>query len=144
MIAAFQLRRPQTPADWAMAVFGVMAVLLGAVGLVSPEATLRLLSLPAPSPTQRASVDLTRAFVTAASMASFNVGIYYLLAVGARFVPFYRWTVPFRTLTFLVFTLAVWRGIMPAAFLGVAAWELLGALTVAWTLRYEPTRRMEA
>ena len=77
-------------------------------------------------------------------MASFNMGIYYLLAVGARFVPFYRWTVPFRTLTFLVFTLAVWRGIMPAAFLGVAAWELLGALTVAWTLRYEPTRRMEA
>ncbi len=144
MTSAFRLRRPQTPADWAMAVFGVMALLLGAVGLISPEATLRLLSLPAPSPAERASVDLTRGFVSAASVASFNMGVYYLLAVGARFVPFYRWTVPFRALTFLVFTLAVWRGVMPAAFFGVAAWELLGALTVAWTLRYEPAQRTEA
>ncbi|HEY57144.1 MAG TPA: hypothetical protein G4O04_01130 [Anaerolineae bacterium] len=141
MSRSFTLRKPQTPADWAMAVFGVMALLLGAVGLISPEAVLRLLSLPAPSPTQRASVDLTRAFLTASSMASFNMGVYYLLAVGARFVPFYRWTVPFRMLTFLVFTLAVWRGVMPPAFFGVAVWELLGALVVAWTLRYEPETR---
>ncbi len=141
MKSAFRLSRPKTPADWAMAVFGVMALLLGAVGLVSPEAVLRLLSLPAPSPTQRASVDLTRAFVTASSMASFNMGVYYLLAVGARFVPFYRWTVPFRALTFFVFTLAVWRGIMPPAFFGVAVWELFGAVAVAWTLRYEPEAR---
>lgn len=141
MRQAFTLRKPQTPADWAMAVFGAMALLLGAVGLVSPEAMLRLLALPAPAPAERARVDLTRAFLTAASMASFNMGVYYLLAVSQRFVPFYRWTVPFRGLTFLVFTLAVLRGIMPVAFMGVAVWELLGALVVAWTLRFEPEVR---
>ncbi len=141
MKAAFVLRRPETPADWAMSVFGVMALLLGAVGIVSPEATLHLLGLPTAASGERAAVDFTRAFLTASSVASFNMGIYYLLAVGARFVPFYRWTVPFRGFTFVVFTLAVLRGIMPPAFAGVAVWELLGALAVAWALRYEPAQR---
>ena len=46
-----------------------------------------------------------------------------------------------KPLAFVFFTLAGLRGIMPPAIAGVAVWELLGALAVAWALRYEPAQR---
>jgi hypothetical protein len=70
-------------------------------------------------------------------MASFNVGIYYILAALNDVKIFYRWTVPFRTLTFIVFTTVVILGIAPQRFLGVAVWELVGALATGIALYYE-------
>jgi hypothetical protein len=67
-------------------------------------------------------------------MASFNMGIYYILAVFSDFKPFYRWTVPFRVLTFTVFSLAILSGLAPAGFVGVAVWELAGALLTGLAL----------
>lgn len=67
-------------------------------------------------------------------MASFNVGIYYVLASLTNLKVFYWWTVPFRIVTFSVFMLAVANGLAPAGFIGVGLWELVGALATGGTL----------
>ncbi|WP_307624310.1 hypothetical protein [Streptomyces sp. V3I7] len=118
-----------------MAVFGVLAAGLGAVGLLSPPAQLAMLGLP--SPGRRGTGDLTPAFVTASSMAALNMGAYYVLAALADWRAFFRWTVPFRVLTCAVFTVAVIGGRAPDAFLGVGVWEGLGAVATGLALRYE-------
>ena len=43
--------------------------------------------------------DASEMFLIASLMASFNMGVYYILAVFSDFKPFYRWTVPFLGLT---------------------------------------------
>nr|WP_307823368.1 hypothetical protein [Streptomyces sp. I5] len=123
---------PRSPSGWTMAVFGALAAALGAVGLVSPDAQLSLLGLTALG--ERGSGDHTSAFVTASSMAALNMGVYYVLAALADWRAFFRWTVPFRLLTCTVFTLAVTTGRAPEAFLGIAAWEGLGALATGTAL----------
>jgi hypothetical protein len=123
-----------------MAVFGLLATSLGVVGLVAPDAQLALMGL-APEPgSVRAGNDHTLTFLTASSMAAVNMGVYYVLASLADWKAFFRWTVPFRLLTFTVFTLAVLTGRAPAGFLGVGIWEGLGAVATAIALRVEARR----
>lgn len=129
-----------SPSAWTMFVFGALALALGAVGLVAPEVTLRALDFEVLDRPARASGDFTLTFLTASSMAAVNMGVYYVLAARAGWKPFFRWTVPFRCLTFTVFSLAVVRGLAPAGFLGVAAWELLGALATGLALAREGAR----
>jgi hypothetical protein len=124
-------------AGWTMFVFGVLALLLGAVGLLRPEWTLSIMGLEVLTRSQRASTDFTLAFVTASSMASFNMGVYYVLAALGNFKAFYRWTVPFRGLTFTVFTIAVLSGLAPLRFLAVAIWELSGGIATGLALYLE-------
>nr|WP_229898488.1 hypothetical protein [Streptomyces finlayi] len=120
-----------------MAVFGLLATALGVVGLVAPDAQLALMGF-APIPDgQRAAGDHTLMFLTASSMAAVNMGVYYVLAALADWRAFFRWTVPFRLLTFTVFTLAVVTGRAPAGFLGVGIWEGVGALATGIALRGE-------
>ncbi|MFI8516292.1 hypothetical protein ACIGEZ_00465 [Streptomyces sp. NPDC085481] len=123
-----------------MAVFGVLAAVLGVVGLVSPDTMIRLMGFSPVPGASRADGDHTLVFLTASSMAALNMGVYYVLAALADWKPFFRWTVPFRLLTCTVFTLAVVTGRAPSGFLGVGLWEGLGALTTGAALRYE-TRR---
>ena len=104
---------------WTMAVFGVLAFVLGLVGLVSPETVLSLLGFEVIDRTQRVAGDYTLTFMAASSMASFNIGIYYVLAALNNLKQFYLWTVPFRAVTFTVFTILVVVGTAPAKFLGV-------------------------
>lgn len=131
---------PRSLSGWTMFIFGVLALLLGLVGLLQPDLTLSLLGLGVVEPSLRSAEDYTLMFVTASSMASFNMGVYYILASAINWKPFFLWTVPFRMVTFLVFTLAVSREIAPTAFLGVAAWELIGALATGAALLYERGR----
>jgi Flp pilus assembly protein protease CpaA len=72
--------------------------------------------------------------MTASSMASFNMGVYYVLAALNDLKPFYRWTVPFRVVTFTVFTTAALTGIAPKPFIGVGVWELAGAIATGIAL----------
>ncbi|ROT28008.1 hypothetical protein [Micromonospora sp. HM5-17] len=122
------MKLPRTVAAWTIAVFGGLALLLGAVGLISPEAVLGMLGFEVLAPDERAVGDYTRTFVIASSMASFNMGVYYLLAAATEWRPFFRFTVVFRLVTFAVFTTAVLTGVAPAGFFGVALWEGLGAV----------------
>ncbi|MFC8509327.1 hypothetical protein ACFU3J_31930 [Streptomyces sp. NPDC057411] len=134
------VRLPRSPSGWTMAVFGVLAASLGAVGLVSPDTTIRLMGLTPLSELSEAGPaegDHTALFLTASSMAALNMGVYYVLAALADWKPFFRWTVPFRLLTCTVFTLAVLTGRAPAGFLGVGLWEGLGAVLTGVALRYE-------
>ncbi|MFE2378939.1 hypothetical protein [Streptomyces sp. NPDC059398] len=133
------IRLPRSPSGWTMAVFGVLAVVLGALGLISPDTLLRTMGFAAPA-SGRPSSDYTRTFITASSMAAVNMGVYYVLAAAADWRAFFRWTVPFRLLTFAVFTTAVLSGRAPAGFIGVGLWEGTGAVVTGVALRYETVR----
>ncbi|MDZ4768924.1 MAG: hypothetical protein SGJ24_07335 [Chloroflexota bacterium] len=120
-----------------MFIFGLLAALLGIVGLLNPETTLSLLNFNQIERSARAAGDYTLTFVIASSMASLNVGVYYILAALNDVQIFYRWTVPFRSLTFVLFTLAVVMQVAPAGFIGVAVWELVGAIATGLALWWE-------
>ena len=122
---------------WTMFIFGIMAFLLGALGIIKPELQLSMLGFEVVERAARASSDYTLTFMTAASMASVNVGIYYVLAALNDVKIFYRWTVPFRGLTFIVFTTIVILGIAPLKFIGVPIWELTGAIATGIALARE-------
>lgn len=122
---------------WTMFIFGILALLLGLVGLIRPEMLLTLLGFDLIERAQRMPGDYTLVFMIASSMASFNIGVYYILAVLNDVKIFYRWTVPFRILTFIIFTTVVLNGLAPNRFLAVGAWELVGALSTGIALYME-------
>lgn len=122
---------------WTMFIFGVLALLLGFLGLIRPELLLSILGFTVLDRATRAAGDYTLIFMIASSMASFNIGAYYILAALNDLKPFYKWTVPFRCVTPTVFTIAVISGLAPVRFLGVAAWELSGAIATGLALWYE-------
>ena len=122
---------------WTMFVFGIMAFLLGTLGIIRPELQLSILGFEVVERAARASSDYTLTFMTAASMASVNIGIYYVLAALNDVKIFYRWTVPFRILTVIVFTTIVILGIAPLKFIGVPIWELTGAIATGIALARE-------
>ena len=120
-----------------MFIFGVLALLLGFLGLILPELLLSILGFTVLDRAARVAGDYTLVFIIAASMASFNIGAYYILAALNDLKQFYKWTVPFRCVTPTVFTIAVLSGLAPVRFLGVAAWELTGAIATGLALWYE-------
>lgn len=126
--------------SWTIFIFGVLAFLLGLIGLINPEILLSLIGFDVIEHTQRTAGDYTLVFITASAMASFNIGVYYMLAALNNLKIVYRWTVPFRMLTFLVFLTAVLRGIAPRGFLAVGLWELIGALATGIALYMEDKR----
>lgn len=132
--------RLRNASSWTMFIFGLLAAVLGIIGLIRPEFTLSILGFQVIDRAARAAGDYTLVFLTASSMASLNMGIYYILASLTNWKSFYRWTVPFRLVTFTVFTLAVVNGIAPAGFIGVGLWELIGALLTGAALFYERGR----
>jgi len=121
-------------AGWTIFVFGILAILLGIVGLIRPEILLSILGFEVMDRAQRVSGDYTIVFMTASSMASFNMGIYYVFAALNDVKIFYRWTVPFRTITFIVFTTLVVSGVAPLKFIGVGLWEFAGAIATGVAL----------
>lgn len=122
---------------WTIFIFGILAFLLGIIGIIRPEVLLTILGFEVIERAARASADYTMTFMTASSMASLNVGVYYMLAALNDVRIFYRWTVPFRILTFIVFTTIVILGIAPLKFIGVPIWELTGALATGIALARE-------
>lgn len=128
---------PRSVSGWTMAVFGVLAAVMGGVGLVAPDALLTVLGFAPAEGARRAEGDHTLVFLTASSMAALNMGVYYVLAALSDWTAFFRWTVPFRLLTCTVFTLAVITGRAPAGLLGVGLWEGTGAVVTGVALRHE-------
>ena len=122
---------------WTMFIFGVLALLFGTVGLLRPELLLSALGFSVLERAARAAGDYTLVFMTASSMASFNIGAYYILAALNDLKPFYKWTVPYRCLTFLVFTTVTLTGLAPTRFILVGVWELTGAIATGLALRAE-------
>src|SRR5512141_2609260 len=86
---------------WTIFIFGVLALLLGLVGVLRPEFLLSLLGFAVLDRSARVGGDYTLVFMIASSMASFNMGVYYILAALNDLRQFYKWTVPFRCLTFI-------------------------------------------
>ncbi len=122
---------------WTIFIFGVLAWLLGLLGLLRPELILSVMGFDVLERAGRVTGDYTLVFVIASSMASFNMGVYYILAALNNVKAFYVWTVPFRAVTFTVFTLTVVTGLAPMAWLGVAVWELTGGIATGLALYFE-------
>ena len=122
---------------WTIFIFGVLAWLLGVLGLLRPELILSVMGFDVLERAGRVTGDYTLVFVIASSMASFNMGVYYILAALNNVKAFYVWTVPFRAVTFTVFTLTVVTGLAPMAWLGVAVWELTGGIATGLALYFE-------
>lgn len=131
------LLRIRGAAAWTIFIFGMLAFITGAMGLLFPEFLLRLLGFEILERGARSSGDYTLVFLIASSMASFNMGIYYILAAVNHVRPFFVWTVPFRLITFTVFTVVTISGLAPLKFLGIALWEGIGALATGFALLYE-------
>lgn len=127
----------QSASGWTIFVFGVLALALGLIGLLRPEFILTVMGFQVLERANRVPGDFTLVFVTASSMASFNMGIYYVLAAWSNLKAFYTWTVPFRVVTFIVFSATVLARLAPSAWLGVAIWELSGAIATGLALKYE-------
>ena len=125
---------------WTIFIFGVLAWLLGLLGLIRPELILSVMGFDVLERAGRVAGDYTLVFVIASSMASFNMGVYYILAALNNVKAFYGWTVPFRAVTFTVFTLTVVTGLAPMAWLGVAVWELIGGIATGLALYFEKRR----
>jgi hypothetical protein len=125
---------------WTIFIFGVLALLLGLVGILRPEFLLSLLGFTVLDRSTRVAGDYTLVFMIASSMASFNIGAYYILAALNDLRQFYKWTAIFRYITPVVFTIAVFRGLAPVRFLGVAAWELTGAVATGLALWWDGRR----
>jgi len=120
-----------------MFVFGVLALLLGLLGLIRPELLLSILGFSVLDRAARVAGDYTLVFMIASSIASFNMGMYYVLAALNDLKSFYKWTVPFRCMTFVVFTTAALTNLAPTWFILVGAWELTGAIVTGLALRSE-------
>lgn len=136
----FAKLRVRSISGWTILIFGALAFVLGFIGILFPEATLMMLGFASVPRADRAAGDYTLVFLTAASMASFNVGIYYVLAALYNVKRFFVWTVPFRMVTFIMFTSSVLVGLAPGGFFGVALWELFGALATGSALYFERRR----
>ena len=122
---------------WTMFIFGMLALLLGLIGLIRPELLLSILGFSVLDRAGRIAGDYTLTFMIASSMASFNMGVYYVLAVFNNLKQFYKWTVPFRCVTFGLFTIAALTGLAPMRFMAVGLWELAGAVATGIALRQE-------
>ena len=136
------MRLPRSIAGWTMAVFGVLAIVMGASGLISPDSRLSSLGFEVIPDGGRASGDYTRVFLMASSMASFNMGVYYLVSVWTEWRAFYFFTVPFRLVTFTVFTLMVVTGVGPGGFIVVPVVEAAGAVATGIGLWLDRRRRV--
>ncbi|GGS78562.1 hypothetical protein ACIBIZ_16210 [Nonomuraea spiralis] len=126
------MRLPRSSAGWTIGVFGLLAFVLGLFGLLSPNSLLVLLGFEVLD--VRPSGDYTLVYMAASSMAAVNMGVYYVFAASADYTPFFRWTVPFRLVTFAVFTTLVLTGAAPGKFFGVGLWEGVGALVTGFAL----------
>ncbi len=127
----------RTASDLTVFMFGVMAILAGLIGLISPETMLSLMNFIVIDRSTRLDGDYTIVFLLSSSMASLNMGIYYLLAAWNQWTKFYQFTVVFRLVTVVVFILAIYNGHAPKGFIGIAMWEFVGALITGAALWFE-------
>ncbi|CAF3846763.1 unnamed protein product [Rotaria sp. Silwood1] len=109
---------------------------------MSPETILSQMNFIVLDRSTRQNGDYTIAFLLCSSMASLNMGIYYLLAAWNQWTKFYQFTVVFRLLTVTMFSLAIKNGHAPEGFIGVVIWELLGALITGTALWYDANTRV--
>ncbi|MBC9718648.1 hypothetical protein H9Y04_39595 [Streptomyces sp. TRM66268-LWL] len=123
-----------------MSIFGLLAAVMGIVGLIAPDVLIKTMGFAAAPDGGRGEGDHTVVFLTASSMAALNMGVYYVLAAASDWTAFFRWTVPFRLLTCTVFTLAVLGDRAPAGFIGVGLWEGAGAVATFLALRADRRR----
>ncbi len=124
-----------TASRWTILLFGLISIVFGLFGLISPEIVLKLMYLTVIDRSTRHDGDYTVTFFSCLSTASFIIGIYYLLAAWHQWRAFYKYTIFLRLLTFLVLILSANNNDDLSPWLTCAAlWQLFEAIIggVAW------------
>lgn len=110
--------------------FGCYLLVLGPLLVVAPNIVLTTSGLPATA----------EVWIRVVGMLVTYFGGYYLLAARAELVPFFRWSVWFRSTVILFFGAFVLLGFAKPVLLAFAAVDLLAALWTASALRHAAGR----
>eukprot|EP00698_Gefionella_okellyi_P000201 TRINITY_DN10175_c0_g2_i1.p1 TRINITY_DN10175_c0_g2~~TRINITY_DN10175_c0_g2_i1.p1 ORF type:complete len:150 (+),score=19.34 TRINITY_DN10175_c0_g2_i1:61-510(+) len=116
-----------------MFVFGLTALVNGVLGILFEDTYARTFNLGI------INNVLDSPLLRAANVAAFNMGWYYVLCALAGNKFFFAITVPFRCVTFALFSITAWQqgGATGRTMLMTAVIELAGALWTAWGLLYD-------
>jgi hypothetical protein len=129
---------PRSASGWTVSVFGVLALLLGILGVVSPDIQFGMKGFEILE--KRAPGDYTPAVVATTSIAAINMGILYVLGVAKEWPWFIPFTVGARLLMCVGFVLLIVAGRAPNAFIGAALWEGLGATITVIAMLWDGRR----
>jgi hypothetical protein len=115
-------------ADWSVVIFGMLALIMGFIGVFSPATQFSMMGWQLSLET-RASNDHTPAVMAITSTAAVNMGILYIVGTCMRWESFPVWTIFARALMGTSLAILVALGRAPAdAFVGAAIWEATGAI----------------
>ncbi|WAS92952.1 hypothetical protein [Nannocystis punicea] len=120
---------------WSVAVFGVLALLLGLLGLLSPDSQFDMMGFELVD--QRAPGDYTPGVVATTSIAAINMGILYVLGVALAWPGFVAFTVGARLFMCVGFVALMAAGRAPDVFVGAAIWEGVGAAITAVAMAWD-------
>ncbi|WP_434422240.1 hypothetical protein [Nannocystis pusilla] len=129
---------PRSFSGWSVAVFGVLAVLLGLLGLLSPDSQFDMMGFERVD--HRGPGDYTPTVVATTSIAAINMGALYVLGVALAWPGFIAFTVAARLFMCLGFVALMAAGRAPDVFVGAAIWEGLGAAITAAGMAWDSRR----
>ncbi|MFT8365040.1 MAG: hypothetical protein ABF623_04150 [Gluconobacter cerinus] len=112
--------------DWTIVIYGLLALVLGMIGLIKPDLQLRMMGIEPPE--RRAEGDLTLASFGASSVAAINMGVLYTLGTLLHWHGFPIFTLYARSLMGIGFLFMMATGRVPAQFKGAAIWEFSGVI----------------
>jgi hypothetical protein len=130
--------RPRSASGWTVSVFGVLALIMGVLGLISPDIQFGMMGFEILD--KRPPGDYTPAVVATTSIAAVNMGVLYLLGVAKDWPGFIAFTVAARLFMCAGFIVLIVAGKAPDAFIGAALWEGLGAAATGAAMWWDSRR----
>lgn len=130
--------RPRCISGWTVSVFGVLAVIMGVLGLIRPDIQFGVIGFELLD--MRSPGDYTPAVMATTSLAAVTMGVFYLVGVAMCWPGFIAFTVAARLFMCAGFIVLILAGQAPAAFIGAALWEGLGAATTGTALWWDNRR----
>ncbi|MFC8827375.1 hypothetical protein ACFT9I_18760 [Streptomyces sp. NPDC057137] len=128
---------PRTATDWTIAVSGVLALTMGAAGLIRPDKQLEMMG---DNPDERGPGDHTPAVLATSSIAAVNMGWLYLRGVKKDWPGFPAFTVGARSLMAAGMVGLMATGRAPKSFKAAALWEGLGAAATGAAIIWDRRR----
>lgn len=115
-----------SPADWTIVIYGLLALILGVIGLAKSDLQFRMMGI---EPAQRREEgDLTLASFGASSVAAINMGVLYTVGTLLHWRGFPIFTLYARSLMGIGFIFMMATGRAPRQFKGAAIWEFAGVI----------------
>lgn len=136
------MRVPRSFSGWTVSALGALALVMGVLGLVSPQTQLALMGFEAVAVRQPG--DYTLAVLAITSLAAINTALLYLVGAVKQWPGFCAWAVAARILMGTGLAALALSGRGPRAFIGAAIWEGVGAVLLAAASLWDQRRRNAA